>query len=279
MVGGRRKESESTMRKCFVIQPFDGGEYDDRYDQVLSPAIKGAGLLPYRVDRDPNTVIPYQDIEKGIRDALVCLADISEDNPNVWFELGYSLAAGKEVIIICAQRRLSENKKFPFDVQHRSIVVYNTRSPNDFEKLKEEVKSRLQAATEREEKRETISSTSMIKETEGLSPHEIAALSFIFGGMVSDGLGMTASYLCDQMEKAGYTRVAVGLSVKSLERKKLVSSQECKGEYGEPYILYSLTRDGEEWMLRNESKFKLREEPKPNPRRSTEEATADDLPF
>lgn len=42
------------MSTCFVIQPFDGGPFDKRYDDVIAPAIVAAGLEPYRVDRDPR---------------------------------------------------------------------------------------------------------------------------------------------------------------------------------------------------------------------------------
>jgi hypothetical protein len=81
---------------CFVIQPFDGGRFDKRFSDVFKPAIEEAGLEPYRVDRDPSVSIPINDIEKGIRDAAVCFADITLDNPNVWFELGYALASERK---------------------------------------------------------------------------------------------------------------------------------------------------------------------------------------
>jgi hypothetical protein len=87
------------MGTCFVIQPFDGGKFDKRYDDVFSPAIRAADLEPYRVDRDPNVSIPIDDIEKGISASTACLVDITTDNPNVWFELGYAIAAQKEVVL------------------------------------------------------------------------------------------------------------------------------------------------------------------------------------
>ena len=75
------------MPSCFVIQPFDGGQFDKRYDDILDPAIREAGIEPYRVDRDISAVIPIEQIEQNIRKADVCLADISKDNPNVWLEI------------------------------------------------------------------------------------------------------------------------------------------------------------------------------------------------
>lgn len=62
------------MGTCFVIQPFDRGDFDKRYEDVFAPAVLDAGLEPYRVDQDPKVNIPVQDIEAGIRGADLCLA-------------------------------------------------------------------------------------------------------------------------------------------------------------------------------------------------------------
>lgn len=75
------------------MQPFDGSKFDKRFDDVLAPAITAADLEPYRVDRDPGVTIPIEDIQSGIESSPACLADITADNPNVWFELGYAIAS------------------------------------------------------------------------------------------------------------------------------------------------------------------------------------------
>ena len=72
------------MPTCFVIQPFDNGKYDKRFEDVYKPAIEAAGAEAYRVDRDHSVEVPIDAIEEGIRSAEVCLADVSDDNPNVW---------------------------------------------------------------------------------------------------------------------------------------------------------------------------------------------------
>ncbi len=66
------------MPICFVIQPFDAGKFDKRFDDVYRPAIEAAGLDAYRVDRDPGVDVPIDAIEDGIRNATVCLSDITE---------------------------------------------------------------------------------------------------------------------------------------------------------------------------------------------------------
>src|ERR1700737_279766 len=99
------------MIRCFVIQPFDSGPFDQRFDEVVAPAIRKAHLEPYRVDRDPAANVPIDPIEAGIREATACVADITTDNPNVWFELGFAFACERPVVIICAATRTT---RFPF---------------------------------------------------------------------------------------------------------------------------------------------------------------------
>src|SRR5882672_9286284 len=121
-------EGFASMGQCFVIQPFDKGRFDKRYEDVFIPAIRDAGLEPYRVDRDPGVTIPIEDIQAGIESCEACLAEISTDNPNVWFELGYAIASHREVVLVCSDERTAH---FPFDVQHRSVIRYASESPRD----------------------------------------------------------------------------------------------------------------------------------------------------
>ena len=90
---------------CFVIQPFDDGEYDKRFSDIYKPALEKAGLEAYRVDQDPSVDVLIEAIEDGISKATICLADISLDNPNVWYELGFASAASKPIILICSKKR------------------------------------------------------------------------------------------------------------------------------------------------------------------------------
>src|SRR2546422_5567219 len=165
------------MSTCFVIQPFDKGKFDKRYDDVFKPAIEKAGLEPYRVDRDPKVSIPIDEIENNIRNAAVCLADITTDNPNVWFELGFAIASKKDVVLVCSDER---ETKCPFDVHHRSIIKYSSESPRDFKSLEETATQRIQALLQKERGIEAIATIETpLKPTEGLSAHEIVALAVV----------------------------------------------------------------------------------------------------
>jgi hypothetical protein len=128
----------------FVMQPFDHARYDSLYEQVFDPAIRAAHLKPYRVDNDPGASIPIETIEAEIAKSLACFGEISEDNPNVWFELGFALAREKPLCLVCSDTRT----KFPFDVQHRKIITYPKQSlPKDYEELKQAITTRLDAVS------------------------------------------------------------------------------------------------------------------------------------
>jgi hypothetical protein len=144
-----------------VIQPFDdGGKFDKRYADVFEPAIRDAGLEPYRVDNDPSVTIPIEEIQDGIRRASVCLADITMDNPNVWFELGYALASNKEICLICSEERTG---KYPFDVQHRTITKYRVESKSHYSCLQSEITERLRAIMDKSATLAAIDAQSPIK--------------------------------------------------------------------------------------------------------------------
>jgi hypothetical protein len=245
------------MPTCFVIQPFDkGGPYDKRYHDVLAPAIKDAGLEPYRVDEDPGTTIVIDDIEKGIRDAEVCLADITSNNPNIWYEVGYAFANGKAVVMVCLDPR---PEPFPFDVRHRHIITYTLHSSSDFERLRTEVTSRLKAQAKKSETLQTVAAMSEMRTTEGLSPHEIAVLVTIMAERSSPADSLATFFIMDKMKRSGYTAIAAGLALEGLSRKAMIElTQELDHDHGETYSACRLSPKGIDWLLDNQSRFLMR---------------------
>jgi hypothetical protein len=127
---------------CFVIQPFDDDKFDRRYKETFEPAITEAGFHSYRVDKDPSVHVPIDDIENGIKQAATCFVEITTDKPNVWFELGYARACEKHLVLVCEKNARSH---LPFDIQHRSIILYDTGAPSNFQMLKADIIAKLRA--------------------------------------------------------------------------------------------------------------------------------------
>lgn len=260
------------MSICFVIQPFDGGPFDKRYEDILVPAIKAAGMEPYRVDRDPTVSIPIEKIEEGIRQADACLADISTMNPNVWFELGYSIAARKDVVLVCSY---NPERRFPFDVQHRAIITYKIESARDFTDLQSKITARLKAILSKEERLEKVADLPPIADIEGLSQHEMVALVTIGANIENPDDHVSAYVIRNDMIKAGYTRIAVTLALTSLLRKSIIEQTEAEDDFGKPSSIYSITDKGMNWLLHNQEKLIL----KYTPRGSRNKPDDEDAPF
>lgn len=264
------------MGTCFVIQPFDGGAFDKRYRDTIKPAIEASGLEPYRVDEDPAVNIPIDDIERGIREATVCLAEITTNNPNVWFELGFAIAAHKEVVLVCSDKRES---KFPFDVQHRSIIRYGTDSIQDYLLLGERITERIKALMQKEERFSQVMSP--IAPLEGLSQHEIVALVSVAENLDSPSDSVSAYVIRQDMERLGFTKIAAFVGLTGLVRKQLVEAKEDSDFNGNTFMTYQLTETGTEWIIRNQDRLVLWEKPRPTekPLYTALSPEEDDIPF
>ena len=90
-------------------------------------------------------------IEEGIREATICLADITTDNPNVWYELGYAFAVDRSVIMVCGEER---SGRLPFDIQHRTVIKYTSESKGDFDSLGQKISERASKLLEKNEVRQ-----------------------------------------------------------------------------------------------------------------------------
>jgi hypothetical protein len=260
------------VQRCFIIQPFDnGGIFDRRFDETIGPAVRNAGLEPYRVDRDPQVTIPIDEIETGIHGARACLADISLDNPNVWFELGFAIASSKDVVLICSDERQA---KFPFDVQHRSIIRYQTGSAGAFANLAERITERLLAISSKQQSIAQFAAASPIAATEGLSQHEVVALVMVMKNRLTPDATVLPDQVREDMLKAGHTEIATALALENLQRKHLIEAREVQDDRGYVYPALAITVEGIEWLLANQDKLVL-EQPRPEPSPYDD----DNLPF
>lgn len=125
---------------CFIAQPFDADMFDDRYTDIIEPVVHSCGLECYRSDRDTSVDNLVNSMEERIAKACIVIAEITLDNPNVWYELGYASALGKPIIMVCSDER---TPPFPFDIQHRNVLTYRTKSPKDFDRYRQALRNAI----------------------------------------------------------------------------------------------------------------------------------------
>ncbi len=140
----------SPARRAFVIMPFgkkkltDGTEVDcdDIYKRLLEPAITAAGLEPHRADADRRGGSIHLDMFQDLLLAEFVVADLTMDNPNVWYEIGvrHALRAGGTVMTYAARDRL------PFDIAGQRMQRYTLKKGKlDPAALKDERKAITEA--------------------------------------------------------------------------------------------------------------------------------------
>lgn len=257
------------MPHCFVIQPFDKGKFDKRFVDVFKPAIEAAGLEAYRVDLDPSVNIPIDSIEGQIRASAVCLADITTDNPNVWYELGYAFAKGKSVVMVCSNERTT---KYPFDIQHRTVTSWKAESKQDFIALEQAITARINAILNSTEALESLSMGENVAPVAGLSQPELAVIVALAGQLFIPEARIDTWRVRQEVENAGFTEFGFTMGLRRLTAKNLIAVDSDEDGHW-----LSLTEVGWKWIEKNEDRFSIRKPPgKPKPK---EYPSLDDVPF
>lgn len=126
---------------CFVMMPFSK-PIGDYYSKIYEPAIIKAGLKPIRADNDIfGTGKIIDQIWSGITNAKVLLADLTNRNPNVYYELGLAHALKKPVVLVC-----SNEEDVPFDLKHIRVIYYDMTDPFWGNKLIDKVAENILSA-------------------------------------------------------------------------------------------------------------------------------------
>jgi hypothetical protein len=259
------------MEKCFVIQPFDNDKFDKRFVDIFEPAILKAEFEAYRIDKDLSVRIPIDDIEKGISESSICFAEITTDNPNVWYELGFAFACNKDVVMVCSDERQG---KFPFDIQHRHVITYKTSSTSDFNTLGDTITRKIKAFQTKSKTVKQLNTTPVI-ETEGLKGHEIALLILIMENQISSEDSISVFALKNEMNKAGYTDIATSVGIRTLVKNGMIETFKEIDNWnnGQEYIACRLLDKGEGWILSNQDQLQFRQT------KNNQAEAIDSLPF
>jgi hypothetical protein len=100
---------DETGLRCFVAMPFKEREerhprgfFDEVLRSLIAPAGRDAGFSVFTANRDGSDVIQAT-IVNQLLDADLVIADLTENNPNVLFELGLRIAEQRPVAIIRAR--------------------------------------------------------------------------------------------------------------------------------------------------------------------------------
>ena len=130
-------------KKCFVIMPFSGTKscseekWTEIFEYIIKPAVEESGL-GYECER---SVAKRENIIKGILEALnqanVVMADLTDNNPNVFYELGVRHTLTNRTILIA-----QGEEHIPFDLKPYPVAFYS-ESPAKIAEFKSDIKKKL----------------------------------------------------------------------------------------------------------------------------------------
>jgi hypothetical protein len=123
---------EASKLRAFVIGPIgdrdakDGSSSRSSYEgaievfeYVIVPACVGLDIEAYRADHISRTGEINEQIFRNLRDEHIVIADLTDANPNVMYELGLRHTTGKLTI------QIGEKGRLPFDISTIRTILFN----------------------------------------------------------------------------------------------------------------------------------------------------------
>jgi len=143
--------------KCFVIMPFSKSseEHDEKYwtnhfEDFLKLEIENVPNLNAQRSDELRADILKQ-IILNLYDSFIVVADLTDRNANVYWELGIRQSLKVKTITIA-----EEGTKLPFDVSTKSTLFYNTNDPKGDKEFCKKFNDALFDCIENPEKSDSI---------------------------------------------------------------------------------------------------------------------------
>jgi hypothetical protein len=106
-------------QRVLVVMPF-AKKFDDIYIIGIREVAERLGLVVERADDIEHNNQILEVIQQKIRDYDLIVADISSQNPNVFYEVGYAHAAETPTILVSGDQRP------PFNLQSFNQIFYES---------------------------------------------------------------------------------------------------------------------------------------------------------
>jgi len=141
------------LKQAFTIMQLGNIELDSVYHDVIAPTISKCGLDPKRVDKHNKGDLLKIEIVNFIKSSDIIVADLTNERPNCYLEVGYTMGLNKLPNLILTAREdhyqdspnfKKEGPKIHFDLSGYDILFWNPYNLAEFkEKLERRINQRL----------------------------------------------------------------------------------------------------------------------------------------
>ena len=123
---------------AFVAMPFGPEGLQVVYDDYIKPTVEGyCALKCIRGDDMPGSGVIMSNIINAISEAEFVIADLTDQNANVLYEVGLAHAMNKPTLLV--SQSLDE---MPFDLRHHRVLRYEY-SPHGCKILEQKLKKHI----------------------------------------------------------------------------------------------------------------------------------------
>lgn len=141
------------MGQAFIIMQIGNTELDEIFKSAIVPAVKACGLDVKRVDKHNEGGLLKSEIISFIENSEIIIADLTNERPNCYLEIGYAMGVDKFKNLIMTVREdhfpespnfIQGGPKIHFDLSGYDLLAWYPEKINDFrEELEKRIRRRL----------------------------------------------------------------------------------------------------------------------------------------
>ncbi len=137
------------MAQGFIIMQIGNADLDKVYEEAIVPALAATGFQPRRVDKHNQGGLLKSEIIQFIQDADIIVADLTNERPNCYLEVGFAMGIDKFKNLILTVRgdhkpdrpgRKPGEPKVHFDLAGYDLLYWE---PNDLSAFRTELEKRI----------------------------------------------------------------------------------------------------------------------------------------
>lgn len=137
------------MPQAFVIMQIGNKELDEIFQNAIVPAILSSGLTEKRVDKHNEGGLLKSEIINFIQESDIIIADLTNERPNCYLEIGFAMGIDKfkNLILTVREDHFPGSPKYKkggpkvhFDLSGYDILSW---SPDDVESFKNSLEKRI----------------------------------------------------------------------------------------------------------------------------------------
>lgn len=137
------------MPDAFIVMQIGNAELDRICREIVFPAVKSAGLAPRRIDLHNDGGLMVAEIMTLIERSDLIIADLTNERPNCYLEVGYALGLGRSrnLLLTCRRDHLpgepgwsDDGPKVHFDLAGFDLLLWD---PDDLPAYADELERRI----------------------------------------------------------------------------------------------------------------------------------------